>query len=241
MTTETGDQSALDVAERTFLSLTDTPPGLVLEGRTVHAALPQRGIGLRELRVLFSQPTLPAAARDAVWSAVLSRRDEPASLIAAVGLAMAPLRHIAGILASAAGERVDIEGEVLAGFVGQARRTALPTREAPLLWAGLRAGLALAGQNAASLSFGMYLPVVEAIPPSPWWPGPARVLDRALRAGLLSDVEHQLIVETRVAGRSLAGMAPDASEELAVWRAKAEGRLTRAVLDGRLAPKGLVR
>ncbi|OHV40839.1 MULTISPECIES: hypothetical protein [Pseudofrankia] len=241
MTTETGDSSALDTAEKSFLCLTETPPGLSLDGRAVHAALPQRQVGLRELRVLLSQPALPVRARDAVWNAVLSERDEPAWLIGAAGLAVAPLRHIAAVLTTPAVERADTEGEVLTGFVAQARRTSLPTREAPLLWAGLRAGLALAAQDAAQLGFGVWLPVVAAIPPSPWWPGPRRVLDQAQRAGLVTEVEQRLLVETRLEGRSLAGVDPDAAEELAVWRAKAESRLAQAIIEGRFAPKGLLR
>jgi hypothetical protein len=241
MTTETGDSSALDTAEKSFLCLTETPPGLSLDGQAVHGALPQRRVGLRELRVWLSQPALPVQARDAVWSAVLSGRDEPAWLIGVAGLAVAPLRHIAAVLTTPTVERADAEGEVLTGFVAQARRTSLPTREGTLLWAGLRAGLALAAQDAAQLAFGPCLPVVEAIPPAPWSPGPRRILALALRAGLLTDTEHQLIVETRLEGQSLAGVDPDTAEELAVWRAKAESRLAQAIIEGRFAPKGLVR
>ncbi|MBL7486517.1 hypothetical protein I6A60_40305 [Frankia sp. AgB1.9] len=238
MPTDT-NPSALDTAEETFLSLTGTPPGLCLDGRTVHGELPARRVGLRELRVALGQPRWSAGARDALWTAVLAHRDDPAWLIGATGLAMAPLRHIAAALTTVRVEKADLEGEVLTGFVAQIRAATGPAREAVLLWGALRAGLAAAHHDAlVRLTYGACLPLLAAIPTAPWLPGPQAILQQAVRLGLISALEYQLIHETRVQDRRLLDFDPDAGEELAVIRAKAEGRLVTAILDGRLAPTG---
>jgi hypothetical protein len=227
--------SALDTAESTFLSLTGTPPGLVLDGRAVHAELPARRVGLREVRMGLSQPRWSAAARHAVWSAVVAGREEPSWLIGATGLAMAPLRHIAGVLTTVTVERADVEGEVLTGFLEQVRQPVSPVRESTLLWGALRAGLRAVHTDAvARLDYGSCVPVVAAIPSAPWLPGPRTVLRHAVRLRLLGALDFQLIHETRVGNRSLVDIDPDIAEDLAVWRAKAEARLVEAILDGRL-------
>jgi hypothetical protein len=233
------NSSALDTAESSFLTLTGTPPGLFLDGRAVHRELPARQVGLRELRVLLGQPRLSGPARDGLWEAVLARREESAWLVGAVGLAMGPLRHIAAALTTATTERVDLEGEVLTGFLEQARATAGPVREAELVWGALRAGLRAAHRDAtARLAYGACLPVVQAIPTSPWLPGPRAVLTQAARQGLLGALDFQLISRTRLDGQTLVEVDPDEGEELAVWRARAEARLVDAILEGRLSPTG---
>jgi hypothetical protein len=182
------------------------------------------------------------AVRNTVWAELLSRRDGPAWVVGATGIGMSPLRHIAGVLSTVAvDELADVEGEVLAGFLAALRAVdpSRPRVEERLVWGALRAGLNLVnGKSRARLPWGACLPVLAAVPPVPWGPGPRPMLVQAVRMGILSRFEHELLTLTRLDGQPLVEFDPDAAEEIAVSRDQAEGRLVEAILAGRLGPNG---
>ncbi|KPM51137.1 hypothetical protein ACG83_37655, partial [Frankia sp. R43] len=109
--------SALDLVETSFLSLTESPGGLGVNGADF-PGLADRWFGLRELRVEMTRPQASWATRNAVWVFLLAARDVDAWKVAAVGMAMPALRHIAATLAPVyRGEAADLDAEVLTGFI----------------------------------------------------------------------------------------------------------------------------
>ncbi|WP_239341594.1 hypothetical protein [Frankia sp. CiP3] len=239
------DGSVLDTAEAAFSTLTAAPGGLAVDGAVMHPGLPQRRVGLRELRVLLAHPAIPAAARHTVWTHLVGRRDEPDWQIGAVGVAMPLLRRTAGRLAAGnPGDPADLDAEILTGFLTGLRRISLsaPRLEVRLAWAAYRAGLAEAHRHApAQPGGGSALAVAAAMPPAPWG-APRNVLAQAVVAGVLSAADADLIQAARLDGIPLADLsaAPSADtgtgsgEELAVRLARAEARLARAILTGRV-------
>lgn len=91
----------LDAAQRAFGLLTIPPAPLAFDCRGV-TGLPQRLVPLDELRRLLISDATPRPVRDVVWREVVTRarRDGPAWVITAVGLALPGLRRRAGRLAS---------------------------------------------------------------------------------------------------------------------------------------------
>ena len=92
--------SPLDAAQRAFTLLVHPPTQVGFDGRGVDG-LPRRILPLDELRRLLLSPATSPGVRDVVWRelVVRSRRDGPAWVVAAVGMALPGLRHTAGQLA----------------------------------------------------------------------------------------------------------------------------------------------
>jgi hypothetical protein len=90
----------LDAAQRAFDLLTCPPAPLAFDGRGF-AGLPPRLLPLEELKKILIADRTPRWVRDAVWRelVVRGRRDGPAWVVAAAGLAMPGLRRAAGRLA----------------------------------------------------------------------------------------------------------------------------------------------
>jgi hypothetical protein len=75
---------------------------------------------LDELRKVLLAPVPSVALRDAVWRelVVRARRDGPAWVVAAVGMAMPGLRRTCALLATGwRGDTADLDAELIAGFV----------------------------------------------------------------------------------------------------------------------------
>ncbi|WP_131766140.1 hypothetical protein [Candidatus Protofrankia californiensis] len=231
--------SALDTAEAAFYTLTAAPDGLSVDGTVIHPGLPQRPIGLRELRVLLAHPATSAAARHAVWAYLVGRREEPAWQVGAVGIAMPVLRRTAGRLAAGyPGDPADLDAEVLTGFLVGLRRVspAAPRLGVRLAWAAYRAGVDEARRHSVALpGGGSGLPVAAAMPPAPWG-APRGVLAQAVAAGVLSAADAALIEVSRLDGVPLAELSTVSGpgEELAVRLGRAETRLAQAIVTGRV-------
>src|SRR5256885_12410926 len=92
--------SPLDVAEATFQLLACEPGGLALDCTGLHSDLPQRPVGVLELRDLLCAGRLSRSALDAVWRELVTRArgDRPAWLIATVAMTLPALRTIAARL-----------------------------------------------------------------------------------------------------------------------------------------------
>ncbi|MCK9903615.1 hypothetical protein MXD63_26630 [Frankia sp. Cpl3] len=229
-------ESSLDRVEASFLTLTESPGGLGVNGADF-PGLADRWFGLRELRVEVTRPQTSVATRQAVWAFLLRSREVDAWKVAAVGMAMPALRHIAATLAPAyRGDVADLDAEVLTGFVEvfaglPADAGGIPAR---LVFGGYRAGLA---ETESYRRPGTDLPVVEAVPPWPWldarW-----LLAQATEREVISSEDARLLVVNRLRGVALAELSSRRfpGEELAVRRRRAERGLAAAVAVGDLGP-----
>jgi hypothetical protein len=191
---------------------------------------------IRRVRLLLARAELPPRTREGIWARILDYRTSDAWVVAATGLMMPALRHIAGSFAAAyAGEPADLDGEVLVGFLtGLSRATPSDgSLAARLACAGYLSGLAT---TRLRMRPGVDLPVFAAIPPPPW-AIPRMLIDTAYRLGVVSQPEAGMLYATRLGGVALAQVATHlglAAEELAVRRARVEERLTQLLLAGRI-------
>src|SRR5207249_10592262 len=105
----------LDAAQRAFDLLVCPPAPLAFDGRGFRG-LPNRILPLDELKKLLIDDATPRPVRDAVWRelVVRARRDGPAWVVAAVGIAMPGPRRVAGMLGKGwAGDSSDPGSEPL--------------------------------------------------------------------------------------------------------------------------------
>lgn len=230
-------ESSLDVARRAFELLVAGPNPLAVDG-ALFPGFPGRLLPLDEVRTRLLDRDCPAATRDRVWAYLVTRAREHggAWTVGCVGVAMPALTATAAELcAGFAGDRADIDSEILAGFLA-----ALPVvdLEAPaivlrLRWAAYRAGLAAVRDALATPG----VPIEEGFhsaPPRPPWAHPDFVLLRAVADGVISREEADLIGATRLDDISLhdyaaqRGMSYQACKKA---RLKAEYRLVDYLLD----------
>lgn len=238
----------LDAAQRAFQLLTIPPAPLAFDCRGI-ADLPQRLVPLDELGRLLISDATPRPIRDVVWQEVVTRarRDGPAWVVAAVGLALPGLRRRAGRLASGwRGETADLDAELLTGFLERLSTIDLDAANicSRLIDAGARSvrrARACAQDNDAVRIFEAWGP-----PPRRPWDHPDWVLARALAAAVLDPEECLLISATRLDDVPIQVVADrlGISMQLAIsWRRRGEQRLVAAVRAGdldwvALAPAG---
>ncbi|MEV1321237.1 hypothetical protein AB0J14_34765 [Micromonospora arborensis] len=203
--------------------------------------LPDEILPLHRLRVLLLQPQTSVEVRDAVWRELVirARRDGPAWVVVAVGVALPGLRHIAGLLAAGwRGDTRDLDAELLVGFI---ERLATIDVEPPrvvgrLIDAGLRK--ARKARDADSDAQLIHTGVTGPIAPVQPWDHPDLVLARAVAAGVIDADEANLIAVTRLENATLAQAAARLGITASLassWRLKAERRLLEAIRAGDLA------
>jgi hypothetical protein len=231
----------LDTLEEVFWSLCCGPAArLMLPGR-IFAPGRRRPVRLVEARELLLWPgRMDPDRRDAVWAALVRRAQtgDPAWIVGTAGVLAPGLRRVvARLSAGYAGERDDLEAEVLAGFLTALRTVdpdsgRLPSR---LCWAGYRAGLTLRHRDAEATR--RRAVGVEATAPLRPWGHPDFVLAAAVTAGVISDAEAQLIGETRLENVHLDAAAAArgiSRKTLLTRRNRAERRLVAALRSGGL-------
>ncbi|MGP4112974.1 hypothetical protein ACTWP5_18940 [Streptomyces sp. 4N509B] len=191
----------LDVARECFGWLVTGPDPLALDGRPF-AGLPDRTIPLDELRDRLLRRDCPKGTRDAVWGELVSRtRSEGASwTVACAGMALPMLASTARWLSVRYpdGDPFDVHAEVLTGFLDALARIEIgrPHVLARLRWAAFRAGMAALRE---ALDAPTPLPPgYRSTPPHPPWGHPDLVLARAVREGVLTPTEADLIGSTRL-------------------------------------------
>jgi hypothetical protein len=240
MSALTWPSSPLAAAERAFGLLVQPPTQVGFDARGI-AGLPDAIVPLDELRRLLLAARTSVDTRDAVWRelVVRARRDGPAWVVAAVGIAMPGLRRVAGLLTGGwHGETDDVDAELLTGFV--ARLTTIDL-EAPricgrLIDAGVRA--ARKARDAASDTQLVQVDAMGPIAPIHPWDHPDLVLARAVAAGAIDADEANIIAATRLDHDTLAQAAARlgiASNVASSWRRNAERRLEQAIREGDLA------
>jgi hypothetical protein len=231
--------SPLDAAQRGFELLCCPPAPLAFDGRGF-AGLPGRLLPLDELRAVLIAAATPRPVRDAVWreSVTRARRDGPAWVLAAVGLAMPGLRRSAGRLARGwRGDTSDRDAELLAGFVARLATVDLdePRICGRLLDAGERA-TRRASEHAEEAE-ALRVEGAWSLPPHQPWDHPDWVLARAVAAAVITPDECLLISATRLDETPLRAVADKLRVSIqlaAAWRRAAEHRLAGAIADGEL-------
>jgi hypothetical protein len=230
----------LDAAQRAFELLTCPPAPLAFDGRGF-PGLPDQVMPLDELKGLLVSDDSSRDARDMVWREIVTRarRDGPAWVVAAAGLAMPGLRRAAGRLATGwRGDTADLDGELLAGFV---ERLHTLDSDGPrvcgrLIDAGIRAVRRTRAR--AEDTDAIRVDTAWSLPPTQPWDHPDWVLARAAAAAVIDPDDHLLISATRLEDQPLHQIADQlgVSVPAAVgWRRRAERRLATAIAVGELA------
>ncbi|MET7671724.1 hypothetical protein [Micromonospora luteifusca] len=240
MSARSWPSSPLSAAARAFTLLVQPPAPVGFDARGFDG-LPDEILPLDRLRALLLQPRTSVEVRDAVWRelVVRARRDGPAWVVAAVGIALPGLRHIAGLLASGwRGDTRDLDAELLVGFIERLRTIDVepPRVVGRLIDAGLRA--ARKARDADSDAQLIHIDATGPIAPVQPWDHPDLVLARAVAAGVIDADEANLIAATRLEDASLAQAAAHLGITASLassWRLKAERRLVEAIRAGDLA------
>ena len=238
----------LDTLEAMFQMLCRGPQPLALPGG-MFAVGWRRPVRLVEARELLLWPgRMDHDSRDRVWAELVRRAqadpaagtgsDAAAWVVAAAAVLGPGLRRVIDRLTAGwAGDRGDLEAEVMVGFL-----TALRTIDADsgrlasrLCWAAYRAGLALRrrqSEESRRRAVG-----VEVSAPVRRWGHPDFVLGAAVRAGTLTSAEADLVGATRLEGRPLDRAAAElgiSRGTLLTRRSRAERRLADAIRTGTL-------
>jgi hypothetical protein len=236
--------SPYETLEAAFRLLTSGPDPLSLDGRLVGHGLPARAIPLDELRGMLLHPSVPFAARDAAVTELARRacRDREAWMVGLAGVLLPGLRRLTTPLARACpGKAADLEAAVLSGLVeavaGFGEATGRPA--ASLVWAAVRAAYRLLETERVWRA--RHVP--RGLPAEPPRPAghPDFVLADAVRAGVLSTREAEVVGETRVGGVRLKDLAAAWGVpygQLKRFRQQAEVRLVDWLRFDRLRPGG---
>lgn len=229
----------LDQVEATLRLLCTGPAPLSVNGRRI-GGLPRRQIPIVELASVLAHPSCGQEAKRRVWRLLVTRArsGQSAWVIAAVGVALPGLRRAASRLGNAR-TRADVEADLIAGFLAaigevDTRRSGVCGRL--INAAHTYARSELRAQEAAASGEANFAPG-SAMPPPPCG-HPDVVLARAVRAGVITGVEAELIGATRMEDTTLAAWA-----DAAGWTRKAtyerrrlaEARLVAAMNAGRLS------
>jgi len=239
----------LEALAGAFRLLVTGPQPLALHAGRLAAGLPDRLVPLDELTVLLLHPSVSTAARNKVWAELVrrARSGDPAWTVGLTGVALPGLtRAVAGLAAAYRGDPADLEAEVLAGFLaalraldpGELDHIPLASR---LTWAAYRAGRALAYADA---TWGARRRDLDESCRPPARPSghPDFILAAAVRRGVITAADAHLIGATRLEGIPLSQLAAETGsrhDSLCRRRAKAESRLTRALLAGELEFTGI--
>lgn len=227
----------LDAAQRAFDLLVCPPAPLAFDGRAF-AGLPDRLLPLDELKKVLIDDATPRSVRDQVWRelVVRARRDGPAWVIAAVGIAMPGIRRMAGLLGAGwHGDSSDRDSEMLLGFVDRLRTIDLRERRiaGKLIDAGARAVKDARQRQEETEAIRVH--ATWSMPPQQPWDHPDWVLARAVKQAIISPDEYLLIAATRLDDAGLPAVADKLGVSISVagvWRRKAERRLAAAIRAG---------
>jgi hypothetical protein len=240
-----GPLDALDAADAAFRLLCAGPRPLAVHASRLAAGLPDPPVRLDELRVLLLHPATSAAARNQVWAELIrrARTGEAAWVIGLTGIALPGLRRaVASLTTAYRGDGADLQSEVLTGFLAAVRALDLDDLESVplasrLCWAAWRAGRALAFADAGYATRRRDLDDHSGAPFLPWG-HPDFVLAAAVRNGVLTPVQAELIGRNRLEGVPLAQIATETGishTALCNRRKRAEIALTSAIRNGFLA------
>ncbi|NYH51344.1 hypothetical protein HNR06_000933 [Nocardiopsis arvandica] len=236
--------SPLAVIENHFTHLSSTH--LTLQGSAMHPWLEDRVYSLHELRGVLMGRGTPNDVRDAVWQhTVRAARHSQDWMVGALGLGMPMLRATAAQACRHLSRACvdEIESVVVVTAIEQIRVINLGYRRL-VYFLRCRVHRAAMGARKRALSSTPPMPVgvneepgSEAEPATSGAGSPDLALFAAVRAGVSSEHEADLIARTRLEDTPLADMAAEsgvAYKTLAKRRQRAEERLVAAVRSGAL-------
>jgi hypothetical protein len=240
-----GPLDVLDAAESVFRLLTTGPEPLALHASRYAAGLPDRPVPLDELRVLLLHPATSTRARNQVWAELVrrARTSGPAWVIALTGVALPGLRRAAASLTPGyCGDPADLRAEVLTGFLAAMRALDLDDLDtiavpARLYWEARHAGRALVYADAEYAGHRRDLGDWQDGPELPWG-HPDLVLAAAVRRGVLTPGQAELIGRNRLEGVPLSQIAAETGvshSNLCNQRRRAEKAITEAIRENSLA------
>jgi hypothetical protein len=235
--------SPLDTLETAFRLLTSGPAPLALDGAQLGHDLPARPIPLDELRSILLHPATGFAARDAALADLVGPppRRRGAWTVGLAGVLLPGLRRAAGQLAREfPGDTADIDAEVLTGFLETLAKLHLhPGRRrlaAHLLWGAFNRGKRLRRIELEVSVRQIPVDATSTVPPPPAG-HPDILLARAVRHGVLTAWEAELIGATRLDGEDLLRLAAEGGHKpdtLRHRRRRAERRLAAWLRTGTL-------
>ncbi|WP_438290804.1 hypothetical protein [Streptomyces sp. HUAS TT7] len=232
------DKSLLDSVEWSFRALEGSRHALTIDGSELGEGLPVRSIGLRELRERMLNSAPSGRLRELLWAEVAFRAQvgDQDWAVGAVWLMTPGLRKaIRRILLGGRAPYVDIEADVVEGFLTELMTVDVEAAGVPgrLWWAAYRCGLRTRPT---------YRPGGGVVPYEDWMAAlvrprpeghPDEVLARAVRSGVLSADEADLIGRTRLGEEGLTEAARKAQTSYLscrAGRARAEERLAAYLL-----------
>ena len=225
------DSAVLHSARVQVAQVASGPHPVQVDG-TEYAGLPNRPLGLLELRRRLLARSCPLATRDAVWAHVVrrSRTEGPVWQAACLGLGLPMVTWVAIRLSSRfADDPSDVHAAVLTGFLTGLAHIDLdrPGIAVRLRWAAYRAG-----RRAVREALHAPQPVADDLPPAASQGHPELVLAGAVARGVLRERGAELIAATRLGEQSLAELAAAAGvtyKALHQARRRAEHRLAQSL------------
>jgi hypothetical protein len=239
----TGEVRPFEVLDRTFRLLVCEPAPLTLDGRAVGHGLPARPIPLDVLRGLLLHPSVGFDARDAALTWLVGRAQTEGGgwLVGLVGVLLPGIgRRVYPLCRAFPRLAGDLEAEALTGLIQAVRgwRLGEDRVASRLVWAAARAAHRLLRREAAlrdweaSVGLGLEPPARQAAHGE-------LLLGRAVVAGVLSQLDAELIAATRVEEvplRTLASRWGTGYEALRKRRQRAEVRLAGWLVEQRDVP-----
>ncbi|MGH2628315.1 MAG: hypothetical protein ACRDHY_16885 [Anaerolineales bacterium] len=226
-----------DTLEPTFRLLSEGSSPLAVVGRELHPSLPDQLLTPIQLRKLLLNPRTRYEARDAVAVELVrrARAHGGAWTAALAGVLLPGLRRAISPLRSACPDKAaDLQGETLAGLLTVLERFD-PTPEHRASWLVLKAKKRAQRLLVTELSVaGRREPMALGLEPRRPWGHPDLVLCDAVKEGVISAEEAELIGETRLGDISLHRYAEEvgiAYLTIRLRRFRAEQRLVPWVRD----------
>jgi hypothetical protein len=202
--------TSLDLLDRAFQELVTGSQAPALDGSRYAGGLPQRQLGFDELQAVLLRPSTSYATRDAVWRELIdrARRGDERWVIGAAGILMPGLRRVAHRLAVREVDAAEVDAQVVLGFL-EALISVTSDRghiASRLCWETFReAERACRGDRHARE---WCVPWSElAVAPRHARGHPDLVLERAVRAGVVTEAEADVVGTTRLEGVSIRDLA----------------------------------
>jgi DNA-directed RNA polymerase specialized sigma24 family protein len=225
----------LDLIDAAFRELIDSNHPLVFDGSAIGADVLPSAVRLDELQAILRERTTPYALSEEVWSEVArcAKSGDERWVVALAGLLLPGLRRVAGrVVRDYAGcDPTDIDSEVIIGLLEALRTVDASTGRIParLCWAAYRRARRAwfaEHEEARRRREGIDPQAPPLAPPA----HPDLVLADAVRAGVLSRADAELIGTTRLDGLALPALARRldiSADTLRHRRHRAERRLVQ--------------
>lgn len=229
----------LDAIEYRFGLLCAGPEPMSVDGRRLGHGLPRRRIGLHELSAILMHPSCSLTARDEAWRLLVvhARTGKECWRVGAVGVAMPGLRFRAYLLSRTC--TGDIHAALVAEFLAQLATIDLgePNVVNGLLDRAMSAARGALRRAEPIRSGQANFAPTSAPPPAPGG-HPDFVLAAAVKAGVLTTAEAELIGVTRLEHVTLAAYADQIG--VSRWtvykrRKAAEARIAATIHNGALS------